>query len=331
VLAVALLAAAGFVVFSPDDTPATANGPDRSAGRTAAGNTPPPIGFVGDPRSADPCALLSVNSLGQYGKTFLEPNLGTFARCDLTTTLPDSATAVTSLELSAPEQYPQVPPVRGQLSEIQRPNPDPGKCRRYFVLPDLSVVSVSSVRTDSAPSAQLCAMSDAVVGDAYARVARAPIPRRTQVFDAASLARVDACTLVDDATLRQAVGPGYPTDRYFANWACSWGEDTKSIDLYYDRQWPLAEDPPSDQTRTTLHGHDAYVDPHDKDDRDGCGVTIVYRTYTPKLAPLDGTPVHRDEVVLVDYTDASRKGDLEAICATAKTVAAAVAAKLPKS
>ncbi|WP_326837450.1 serine/threonine-protein kinase [Amycolatopsis rhabdoformis] len=287
--------------------------------------------LVGDPRTADPCSLLTVNSLAPYGKVFLEPNLGTFARCDLDTTLPgDGGTIVTSLELTAPEEYPQVPPVRGRLGEIQRPNADPGKCRRYFVLPDLRLVTVSSVRADGEDAPQLCAMSDAVVGDAYARVVGGPIARRAQPFPSASLALVDACSLVDDATLRRVAGPGYPTDRYFANWACSWGEDAESVDLYYDRQWPLATDPPDGQTRVVVGGRTAYVDPHD-DDGDVCDVTVVYRTYTPVLPTVKGTPAQRDEVVLVEYTDDAHQGDLDAICATAKSIAAVVAQRLPAS
>ncbi|MFE3175231.1 serine/threonine-protein kinase [Amycolatopsis sp. NPDC059235] len=319
-LGAVVLLAAGFLVFTRDDAP--------PANATAA---PPSPDLVGDPHTADPCSLLSVNSLSQYGKVFLEPNLGTFARCDLNTSLPDGGgTIVTSLELSEPEQYPQVPPVRGKLGEIRRPNPDAGKCRRSFTLPDLAVVTVSSVRSDSAAAPQLCAMSDAVVGDAYARVARGPIARRAEPFQPGSLARTDACTLVDEATLRRTVGPDYPVDRHFANWACSWGHDAKSVDLYYDRQWPLAEDPPDGQTRTTVGGRVAYVDPHESAG-DTCDVTVVYRTYSPTLPALEGTPQRRDEVVLVEITDEANKGNLTAICDTAKSVAGVVATRLPRS
>ncbi|MEV8610829.1 serine/threonine-protein kinase [Amycolatopsis sp. NPDC051373] len=316
VLGAVVLLVAGFLVFTRSEAP--------PANATSD--------LVGDPRTADPCSLLTVNSLAPYGKVFLEPNLGTFARCDLDTTLADGSTIVTSLELTAPEEYPQVPPVRGRLGDIQRPNADPGRCRRYFVLPDLRLITVSTVRADGGDSPQLCAMSDAVVGDAYARVVRGPIARRAQPFPPASLARVDACTLVDDATLRRVAGPDYPTDRYFANWACSWGEDAESVDLYYDRQWPLATDPPDGQTPTTVGGRRAYVDPHDDDDDgDVCDVTVVYRTYTPALPTVKGTPAQRDEVVLVELTDEADKGKLDVICATAKSIAAVVAARLPSA
>ncbi|MGW4488376.1 serine/threonine-protein kinase [Amycolatopsis sp. NPDC004368] len=313
VLGAVVLLVAGLLVFTRSRPPAANATSD----------------LVGDPRTADPCSLLTVNSLAPYGKVFLEPNLGTFARCDLDTTLPDDGgTIVTSLELTAPEEYPQVPPVRGRLGEIQRPNADPGKCRRYFVLPDLRLVTVSSVRADGGDAPQLCAMSDAVVGDAYASVVRGPIARRAQPFPPSSLALVDACTLVDDATLRRVTGPDHPTDRYFGNWACSWGEDAESVDLYYDRQWPLETDPPDGQTRVTVGGRTAYVDPHE-DDGDVCDVTVVYRTYTPVLPTVKGTPAQRDEVVLVEFTDDAHKGDLTTICTTAKSIAAVVAARLP--
>ncbi|MFI5612756.1 serine/threonine-protein kinase [Amycolatopsis sp. NPDC051903] len=315
VLGAVVLLVAGLLVFTRGEPP-------------AANAT---VDLVGDPATADPCSLLTVNSLGPYGKVFLEPNLGTFARCDLDTTLPgDGGTIVTSLELSAPEEYPQVPPVRGRLGEIQRPNADPGKCRRYFVLPDLTVVTVSSVRADGGEAQQLCAMADAVVGDAYARAVRGPIARRAQPFPPASLARVDACTLVDDATLRRFAGPDHPIDRHFGNWACSWGHDAESVDLYYDRQWPLAADPPEGQTRTTAGGRPAYVDPHE-DEGDTCDVTVDYRTYTPAIPSLKGTPAQRDETVLVEYTDEANKGHLDVICASAQSIAEVVAARLPRA
>ncbi|WP_328610344.1 serine/threonine protein kinase [Amycolatopsis sp. NBC_00345] len=314
VLVAVVLLIAGFLVLTRNDQQPANAAPD----------------LVGDPRTADPCSLLTVNSLSPYGKVFLEPNYGTFARCDLNTTLPaDGGTIVTSLELAAPEEYPPVPPVPGRLGEIQRPNADPGKCRRYFVLPDLKVVSVSSVRADGADAPQLCAMADAVVGDVYARVVRGPIARRLQAFPAASLARIDACTLVDDATLHQAVGPDYPVDRYFGNWACSWGHDAESVDLYYDRQWPLATDPPDGQTRTTVGGRLAYVDPHESDGADTCGVTVRYRTYTPVVPTVEGTPGQRDEVVLLEFTDDANRGHLDVICAHAEALAGVVATRLP--
>jgi hypothetical protein len=296
-------------------------------------DSPPPANaaadLVGDPRTADPCSLLTVNSLSPYGKVFLEPNLGTFARCDLDTTLPaGGGTIVTSLELTAPEEYPAVPPTAGRLGEIQRPNADSGKCRRYFVLPDLKLVSVSSVRADGAAAPQLCAMSDAVVGDAYAKVVSGPIARRAQAFPPGSLATIDACTLVDDATLRQTAGPDYPVDRYFGNWACAWGHDAESVDLYYDRQWPLATNPPDGQTRTTAGGRLAYVDPHESDGNT-CDVTVRYRTYTPVLPALEGTPGQRDEVVLVEFTDDANQGHLDVICARAQSLATVVASRLP--
>jgi hypothetical protein len=313
VLVAVVLLITGFLVFTRHDQQPANAAPD----------------LVGDPHTADPCSLLTVNSLSPYGKVFLEPNLGTFARCDLDTTLPaGGGTIVTSLELAAPEEYPAVPPVPGRLGEIQRPNADSGKCRRYFVLPDLKVVSVSSVRADGAGAPQLCAMSDAVVGDVYARVVRGPIARRLQAFPPASLAKIDACTLVDDATLRPAVGPDYPVDRYFGNWACSWGHDAESVDLYYDRQWPLATDPPDGQTRTTVGGRLAYVDPHESDGGT-CGVTVRYRTYTPAVPTVEGTPGQRDEVVLLEFTDEANRGHLDVICARAESLAAVVAARLP--
>jgi eukaryotic-like serine/threonine-protein kinase len=285
---------------------------------------------LGDPRTADPCSLLTPNSLAQYGKTFLDPNLGNFGRCDLDTTLPgQSGTIVTSLALMEPQEYPAVPPVRGKLGPIQRPNADPATCHRFFTLPDLSVVDVSAARADHDPSGRLCAMADAVVGDAYAKVTAGPIGRRGTPFPAGSLARIDACTLLDDATLVRTVGKDYPVDRYFGNWSCSWGHDAEGIDLYYDREWPLAQSPPDDAQQVTAGNRLAFVDPVDDGSADECEVSIRYRTYTPAVAPIEGEPRQRDEVLLLDFTDERHHGDLPAICAAAQSLATVVANRLP--
>jgi hypothetical protein len=283
---------------------------------------------VGDARTADPCSLLTVNSLAPYGKVFLEPNLGNFDRCDLDTVLPDNGgTIVTSLELADQLEYQETPAVPGRLGAIERPSSDPGKCERYFDLPDTHMVQVKSVRTDNGPSDQLCAMADAVVGDGYAKIVSGPVGRRQYPFDAGSLARIDACTLLDGATVAKTVG-SHPIDRYFGDWACSWGSDAESIDLYYDRQWPFAQYPPDDQTRTEIGKRLAYVNPYETAG-DQCDVTLDYRTYSPVIPPLKGEPAQRDELILLQFTDEANKGKLDTICATAQSLAAAVASHLP--
>jgi serine/threonine protein kinase len=315
----AVVLAAGVLVFTRDDPPSA----------NAA------VNLLGDPRTADPCSLLTVNSLSTYGKVLLDPNQGNFSRCDLNTTLPDNGgTMVTSLDLQGPTTDQAVPPTPGRLGTIQRLPLKDGACERSFNLPDMNTIIIKTVRGGGkeSPSDQPCAMSEAVTLDVYNKVSTAvgPLARRLP-FAPDSLAQIDACTLLDDATIDKTVGTGHPVDRYLGAWACSWGSDSESIDLYYSREWPVKTNDPDDgETRAEIANRPAYVDPHENDG-DECEVMLSYRTYTPAIPPVKGDPLQRDEVVVVDFVDEANKGKLDTICGTAKSLAGAMAARLPAS
>jgi eukaryotic-like serine/threonine-protein kinase len=137
-------------------------------------------------------------------------------------------------------------------------------------------------------------------------------------FDATSLANVDACGLLDAATI--ATVPGLEAaepDPGFAGWECDWESPTSDsvVDIYYDRNQGLDED---GGTRTQVAGRDAVVEPDE--DVGGCDVSIAHRSY------LDPRGDRSEELLNVEVEQPGYQGDL---CALATSVSAAAVERLP--
>jgi eukaryotic-like serine/threonine-protein kinase len=150
------------------------------------------------------------------------------------------------------------------------------QCTRWLRLPDGFDVWIVA-RSERGAIPDLCAVADVATDIALSVLARGPVPRRHVPFDPTSLAVVDACRLLDPATV--ATVPGLETadpDRGFAGWECAWDTPTieAAIDVRYDHNAGLDEDM---GVRTRIVGRDAAVEA----DGDGfeCDVTILHRSY----------------------------------------------------
>jgi len=147
-------------------------------------------------------------------------------------------------------------------------------------------------------------------------LARGPVPRRPAPFDPASLAVVDACGLLDAATVASV--PGLETAepvRGFAGWDCDWDSPTgeSGITIYYDRNQGLDDE----GSRTQIAGRDAVVQPDDEVDE--CDVSILHRPY------LDPRGDPSDELLNVDV-EAEQVADR---CGLAVAVATVAVERLP--
>jgi hypothetical protein len=150
-------------------------------------------------------------------------------------------------------------------------------------------------------------------------LSRGEIPRRPAPFDAASLARVDACALLDGDAL--AAVPGIDTadaDRRFAGWECRWRSSTEPISvllLFGHDQPPTAED----GRLVRIGGRDAVVKPGGYREG-GCLVRVVHRPY------LDADGNRAVELLLLDVSSPQPP---EQLCGPATALAEAAAAALP--
>ncbi|TDW98457.1 serine/threonine-protein kinase [Kribbella sp. VKM Ac-2566] len=275
-------------------------------------------GPVGDPLTADPCALIDAASLSRFGEATLEPAYGNFDRCDVVVNGSGGQQVDVRAELDeADNELPQgaVEKLTGNLNKVVRGRAGDGNCERVLVLSDGTHVVVEARHTDGS-GMDVCAMAEAVTQKAIGVMKAGPIPRRAQPLPAASLAHLDACTLLDNQALEliPAVDAKHP-DTSFGGWSCGWESTTSdlSVDVRFDRDQPLDA---SDGRPVTMSGRSAFVSSED-DGPGTCAVLIVFRQYA-------------DTVELVTVI-ARGPGTQTSLCGLASKLGQAVATKLPKA
>jgi len=304
-VAAALLIAVGLLV-------------SRTGGSTPAAT---PVPAVGDPHTADPCALTDPAALARFGETRRDTDYGNFNRCDVIVEADGVPGVDVEVALKDAEDAPSVAAVDieqvGQLRILPELAED-DTCSRYVLLPDSYLVSITAKQPDDS-AVDLCAITEVATGSAVTVLRRGEIPRRPAPFDAESLARVDACALLADDAL--AAVPGLDTaevDPGFAGWGCRWRSSTDpiSVRLRFDRDQPLT---PDDGRPTQIDGRYAVVEPEGDGD-ETCLVQVVHRPY----ADTDANPAVELMLVVV-----SGPAPPEQLCAPATDLAEAAAARLP--
>ncbi|MGC7101932.1 hypothetical protein ACPZ19_45275 [Amycolatopsis lurida] len=277
---------------------------------------------MGDPRTADPCALTDAGALARFGRVTLETDYGAFERCDVMVQIPGGARIDVRLELGAPlaPDTPDSGPseVLGGLRVIRRPLEEEA-CLREIVLADQYRVYVEAEREEGNGPVDYCAISEMATETAVDRLAGGEVPRRARPFDADSLAHLKACELIDDATLARIPGalPEH-ADTEFADWACDWDDSAAEVNvqLKFDRNQPLSD---RHGTATEVNGHEVRLDPEDEG-AGSCVARVVRRDYRDR----DGRP-------LVELVHLALDGDqqVDRLCATTSAMAASIAGKLP--
>jgi hypothetical protein len=258
---------------------------------------------LGDPRTADPCALADVEVLRPFGDPVLDPDRGALNRCHVLVAVPGGEVDVVfRLGGGAGTAPAAVAPVVRHA-----PARTAGGCAVSLTLADRFTVAVVAGTADPVAT-DLCAVVDAATGH-VAEVLRAHdvVPRRP-VLDARSLASVDACSLVTGADLAAVPGladaeprPGY------ANWECRW-HGAITLRVVFDRGTRLGE-------HTRAGRRDVYVR---SPGPGACSADVVNRTYPTA----GGSPVAELAVVAVT-------GEAPGLCTLAAGFATAVAKRLP--
>ncbi|MFI5555675.1 protein kinase [Streptomyces sp. NPDC051738] len=238
-------------------------------------------GAIGDVTTADPCELLDAASLSRFGDTELDPDYGELDRCDVLL-LSDDGDELAGVEvnfLSEAREFDGSVPVRrvGNI-EIASMTRDGDDCERYIATSDRrGIVVIGKRREVDAPDP--CALADAATDHAVTVLDRGPVPRRPASWPATSLARLNACALLDTAALKRVPDlRTRPSDHGFADWTCEWASpdgDRAFVRLAFNR-----DNQPEDNGRPTrIAGTTTYVAPDDEGDR-SCAVYAPHRTYT---------------------------------------------------
>ena len=268
--------------------------------------------LVGDPATADPCALTDPNALSRFGDPDLAIDYGNFNRCDALVYLtPDQSDMVdvrVELDLGQPSTSQGVTLLRLPLAD--------GQCQRMLQLPGGYQVVVGARHTRGDKPADLCAMADAITSSAQNVLAKGTIPRR-QPLGSGSLARLSACSLLDNAQVKPFVGGPTVGKAGFANWDCTWaGPGDSQVAVIFDRNPPLVQ--PDDGTEEKVGGRDAFVQAQGYGAKT-CETQLVYRSYQ------DANQDQTEDVVLVVVT-----GDQppQQLCTPANSLATTVATRL---
>jgi eukaryotic-like serine/threonine-protein kinase len=276
-----------------------------------------PAPALGDPATANPCSLIRPEPLDRFGKTILDATAGNFDRCDVYIEAgEDRAAARVQLVQSGPDLPDGVPEDRDGMVLVRGALVD-GECIRTLRLSDgYDVRVIGELSRGAAPDP--CAVADVATETALGVLARGQVPRRSAPFDTRSLAAVDACGLLDAATVATVPGlQGARPDRGFAGWACDWATPAPgaSVRVSYDRDEGISADAGN---RMKIAGRDAAARPDQ--DGAGCDVTVLHRPYTdPSGKPLA-------ELLIVTVGDPNPAPDP---CARAVAIATFAAGRLP--
>ncbi|MFB6720596.1 protein kinase [Kribbella sp. NPDC056345] len=290
--------------------------------------TPNPIGLGSDPTKADPCALIPLDALREFGEAFVDPEVRNYASCVISSTLEDGSGQVQSaLEITGPQEYPSRPVVPGQLGEIERPDEKRDTCERAFTLPDTNRITITTFRIEKAENARLCQFADSLIQDVLAVLSKGLPPPRAEL-PANSLDKVDACTLVGPTEASQALGkPSDPPAPDFGNWGCTWDAGPSELSAKFTREWPIEGDDDWGGKVIKVGNRNARLIP-DSDNKAMCTAVVVHRLYTPRLAVLKGTEDKREEVVSIELVDPAAPNSA-AVCAKTRAAAEAVVRRLP--
>jgi hypothetical protein len=303
--------------------------PQQPQAEPAPTKMPPPktaapqSDLVGDALTVDPCALIDPKPLQRFGETTVETDYGNFDRCDIVVQAGQREVDVRA-ELDA-QPSPDLPPPgtvekhSGNLAAVVRQKQQEDECDRVLVLSDHNRIRVAARYTNGTGS-DLCAMAETATQKAVSVLAAGPIPRRTEPIAAASLARVDACSLLDAKAL--AVVPGLDIahpDVGFGNWECDWNSTSSdaSVALRFDRNQPLT----AADGQPTKYGNRAAFVEREGDGPGTCVTRVVHRTY----ADPNGDPA----VELVHLV-VSGSGTAAELCRLTTQLARAAAGRLPR-
>jgi eukaryotic-like serine/threonine-protein kinase len=291
VVAVAAVLALVLVLASPWEP--EAGGPARTV--------------LGDPRTANPCAVADTGVLSRFGEATLDPGHGGFNRCDVLIAVAGDDEIDVQFRFGAAEPS---PPASSTPSVVRhRPERAGDACDIALTLADRHELVVTA-KSDDDVDADFCQVAD-VAADHVESVLRqhGRIPRRP-AEDPRSLVNVDACGLLTGVPAAAAPVPG------FGRWRCRWQSSDGSLQVIFDRD---DVDSAREGSHQTMSGRDVYVDPEGYGEFT-CAARIFHLRYQ------DGYGESKVELVLLVAEGAAPVGNL---CELVTRLAEPVAARLP--
>lgn len=328
VLVAALSTTAWFVV---DNGRAQDNGPGSAEGDGAGPTVSGSSAVVGDPATADPCALLDVDTLGAWGLTRVRTDNDVLNSCEVVVTRDDGALIAVGATIWQNRRLPTEPARRfGGITVVDDESELPEECSRELFLPgwdyNISLDAWQETWDQTSETAgkvdNLCQIVDANLNHATTLLNEGEIPRRTRTPDPKSLYTQSACDLLAGEPLSRLpeLDATHPVVG-FAEWECRWEtDDGKDLRVLFQFSDPLSED---DGERYVFGGREVF-DRRDAWATDSCLVDVVNRV---AVSP-DGDGDVVAELVRIQL-EAEDGTPLDELCETALDIAEPVAWALP--
>lgn len=328
-LGVSALLALGLVALQDGDddgkAAAAQPGPSRSrlGGEASDGGTQ---ALIGDPHTADVCALADPAAFGQFGdgEIRVDVDYGNFDRCDVLVGVDDKTRIDVSVSLrkGSPPEGSKPSSTVGRIG-IHEEQAESDECRLLLTADGDSGDTLVGVRVNMGKgsviggTATLCTVADKAARGAAAILDRGPLQRRSPAYPSTSLAWQNACELLDAKAL--SVVPGIEVDVPevgIADWSCEWSSDVDELDaeVSFFRDQPKSA---QDGTALDLSGHRTVIEKGD--DGDTCSAFVEYRRYSGQDA---------ETAVEMVRLEVGGQRPTDELCAMVRDLAASAAGEL---
>ncbi|WP_031481117.1 serine/threonine-protein kinase [Streptomyces bicolor] len=325
-LGITAVLALGLALVPDDGADGKAPGPGQSAlGKDASGSEPQAL--IGDPHTADVCALTDPAALDQFGDGDIRVDVdyGNFDRCDVLVGIDDKTRIDVSVSLlrGSPPEGSKPSRTVGRIG-IREEQGESDECKLLLTSDADTEDTLVGVRVNMGKgsvvggNATLCTVAHKAATSAAEVLNRGRLERRSPAYPRASLAWANACELLGTKAL--SVVPGLKADVPevgVADWSCEWSSDVDELDAevsFFRDQPKSAED---GATAVTLSGYRTIIEQND--DGDTCTAFVEYRRYSGQDAETAAEMV-RLEVGGQQPTDK--------LCTMARDLAASAAAEL---
>lgn len=286
-----------------------------------------PQALIGDPHTADVCALTDPAALDQFGdgEVRVDVDYGNFDRCDVLVGIDDRTRIDVSVSLLRGSRPEGSEPSRtiGRIG-IRQEQTEGDACELLLTSDDDTEDALVEVRVNMGKgtvvggNATLCTVAYEAAGSAAEVLDSGPVPRRSPGYPRTSLAWADACRLLDAEALSAVPGLKAEVPEVgVANWSCEWSSDVDELgaEVSFFRDQPKSA--VDGATTVRLGGYRTVVAPDD--DGDTCTAFVEYRRYSGQDAETAAEMVR---------LDVGGHRPMDELCAMAEDLAGSAAAGL---
>ncbi|SOD62262.1 Serine/threonine protein kinase [Streptomyces zhaozhouensis] len=246
-------------------------------------------GVIGDPRTADLCALVDVPALSQLGDVRVDTDFGNFDQCEVILNEEGGGEGQSRVDVSlqvrpgAPPEASRVTREIGGLAVVPG-EPAADECRMTLVPPGAEeeerVLLLRATEEDdpvAGGAAMLCNIADTAARGVAAVLAEGAVPRLPAARAEESLVWESACGLVDREAL--AAVPelvGDEPEVGLMEWSCEWADDDSGMEAKVSFHRDQPDSLPDGEWRA-LNGYDTLIAAGNEPET--CSAFVAYREY----------------------------------------------------